>query len=143
MSLILIVDDEPSMREFLRILLEKDGHAVHTAATGTAAIDLVTSHDFDLIISDIRMPGMNGLELLAETKKRRPELPVIMITAYASPDDAVKAMKEGAFDYITKPFKVEEIKRVIKSATARKAVEQNGVPASSFAEIIGASPEMT
>ena len=143
MSLILIVDDEPSMREFLRILLEKDGHAVHTAANGIAAIDLVGGYDFDLIISDIRMPGMNGLELLAEAKKLKPELPVIMITAYASPDDAVKAMKEGAFDYITKPFKVEEIKRVIKSATARKGVEQNVTPADSFAEIIGASPEMT
>lgn len=143
MSLILVVDDEQSMREFLRILLEKDGHTVHTAANGAAAIDLLAKYDFALIISDIRMPGMNGLQLLAEAKKISPELPVIMITAYASPDDAVKAMKNGAFDYITKPFKIEEIKRVIKSATTRKNVEPNGRPPDNFSEIIGASPEMS
>ena len=143
MSLILVVDDEQSMREFLRILLEKDGHTVQAAANGAAAIDLVDRHDFDLIITDIRMPGMSGLELLAEVKKLRSELPVIMITAFASPEDAVQAMRDGAFDYITKPFKVDEIKRVIKSATTRKSAERGGPPPDSFTEIIGQSSEMT
>ncbi|MFZ5797247.1 MAG: sigma-54-dependent transcriptional regulator, partial [Thermodesulfobacteriota bacterium] len=143
MSSILIVDDEQSMREFLRILLEKDGHTVQAAASGSAAIDLVEDHDLDLVITDIRMPGISGLELLAEVKKRKPDLPVIMITAYASPDDAVRAMKDGAFDYITKPFKIEEIKRVIRSATARKNTEQDRADLDGFSEIIGQSPEMT
>jgi len=131
------------MREFLRILLEKDGHTVQSAASGSAAIDLVEDHDLDLVITDIRMPGISGLELLAEVKKRKPDLPVIMITAYASPDDAVRAMKDGAFDYITKPFKIEEIKRVIRSATARKNTEQDRADLDGFSEIIGQSPEMT
>lgn len=143
MSLILVVDDEQSMREFLRILLEKDGHSVQTAASGAVALDLAASSEFDLVISDIRMPGISGLDLLAEVKKIQPELPVIMITAFASPDDAVRAMKEGAFDYITKPFKIDEIKRVIKSATTRKNIDQETAPGDSFSDIIGTGPEMT
>lgn len=139
---ILVVDDELSMREFLKILLEKDGHEVVTAADGTGALELAVRHDFDLAISDIRMPGMSGLDLLAELKKNRPELPVILVTAFASPDDAVTAMKNGAFDYITKPFNVEEIKEVIRSATSRKTNDQITQPAELFPDIIGRSPEM-
>ena len=120
MSFILIVDDELSMREFLKILLEKDGHTVEIAAEAASALKAAAENDFDLVISDIRMPGMTGLEMLAELKNNKPDLPVIMITAFASPEDAVNAMKNGAFDYITKPFKVDEIKRIIKSATIRK-----------------------
>jgi two-component system, NtrC family, response regulator PilR len=142
MSSILIVDDERSMREFLKILLEKNGHSVEVAADGQTALDLVDRHSFDLVISDIRMPGMNGLQLLASLKQVRAEMPVIMITAFASPEDAVTAMKEGAFDYITKPFKVEEIKRVIESATSRKVTEQEQSSTEYFSEIIGQSPEM-
>lgn len=142
MSSILIIDDELSMREFLKILLEKDGHTVELASDGSSALKLATKGDFDLVISDIRMPGMSGLDLLAELKKLNTELPVIMITAFASPDDAVTAMKNGAYDYITKPFKVEEIKKVIKSATARKSAGQKQISTGSFPEIIGQSPEM-
>ncbi|MDW7773466.1 MAG: sigma-54 dependent transcriptional regulator [Desulfobulbaceae bacterium] len=142
MSSILIIDDELSMREFLKILLEKDGHAVRVASNGAAALQLTANNDFDLVISDIRMPGMSGLDLLAELKQNNSELPVIMITAFASPEDAVIAMKNGAYDYITKPFKVEEIKKVIKSATARKAASAEDLPAESFPDIIGESPEM-
>lgn len=142
MSSVLIIDDEPSMREFLKILLEKDGHTVNTAADGVSALKMVENHDFDIAISDIRMPGMNGLDLLAELKKINSALPVIMITAFASPEDAVTAMKNGAFDYITKPFKIEEIKRVIRSATSRKVASVNKTTSESFSEIIGQSPEM-
>ncbi|MCL7488198.1 MAG: sigma-54 dependent transcriptional regulator [Desulfobulbaceae bacterium] len=142
MSFILIVDDELSMREFLKILLEKDGHTVELAADAATALKLAADNDFDLVISDIRMPGMSGLEMLAELKKNQPDLPVIMITAFACPEDAVNAMKNGAFDYITKPFKVDEIKQVIKSATTRKATEKE-IPATElFHDIIGQSPEM-
>ena len=142
MSSILVVDDERSMREFLKILLEKCGHSVEAADAGHTALDLAGRHNFDLVISDIRMPGMNGLELLASLKQARPEMPVIMITAFASPGDAVTAMKEGAFDYITKPFKVEEIKRVIDSATSRKVNGREPSSTEFFSDIIGQSPEM-
>jgi len=142
MSSILIVDDERSMREFLKILLEKDGHSVQTAAEGNAALELIGEHDFNLVITDIRMPGISGLELLARLKKIQPGLPVIMITAFASPEDAVAAMKEGAFDYITKPFKVEEIKRIIDAATTRKSTGVADSTPDIFSDIIGQSSEM-
>ncbi len=142
MTAILVVDDELSMRQFLKILLEKEGYEIALAEDGPSALKLAEERTFDLAISDIRMPGMNGLELLAELKNGCPELPVIMITAFASPEDAVTAMKNGAFDYITKPFNVEEIKGVIRSATARKNAGSPPPVEEEFPEIIGQSPEM-
>lgn len=142
MSLILVIDDELSMREFLTILLEKDGHTVELASDAPSALEIVSQKDPDLVISDIRMPGMSGLEFLSEVKKNKPDLPVIMITAFALPEDAVTAMKNGAFDYITKPFKVDEIKRVIKSATTRKDTGLEDSPEDLFHEIVGNSPEI-
>ena len=140
---ILVVDDERSMRDFLKILLQKEGHAVVTAQNGENALECLQNQEFDLVISDIRMPGMGGLELLGAVKEGDPDLPVIMITAFASPDDAVQAMKSGAFDYISKPFNVDEIKSVIESATSRKnrpaAPAGTGQP---FPGIIGQSREM-
>ncbi len=141
MASILVVDDELSMREFLKILLEKEGYRVTTAAEGKTALMLAEKSAFDLMISDIRMPGMSGLDLLSQIKQLQTDIGVIMITAFASPDDAVAAMKNGAFDYITKPFNVEEIKAVIRSVLKKK--EQTGpAPENSFPEIIGQSPEM-
>jgi two-component system, NtrC family, response regulator PilR len=141
MASILVVDDELSMREFLKILLEKDGYHVTTAAEGRTAFELAGQHPFDLVISDIRMPGMTGLELLAQLKQLKADIGVIMITAFASPDDAVGAMKNGAFDYITKPFNVDEIKSVVRAALKKKQ-KNEPLPASGFPEIIGQSAEM-
>ena len=146
MPAILVVDDELSMREFLKILLEKEGYDVTPVAEATSAIDQIGSGSFDLVISDIKMPGMGGLTLLEKIKEIDSSLPVIMITAFASPENAVIAMKSGAFDYITKPFKVDEIIKIIKSA-----ISSSGSPADSdeikadtelFEGIIGNSPEM-
>ena len=145
MPVILVVDDELSMREFLKILLEKEGFEVITASEATSAIDLIKKQDFDLILSDIKMPGMGGLTLLEKIKEINASLPVIMITAYASPENAVIAMKSGAFDYITKPFKVDEILKIIKSAiSAVVPVRQDEITnkTDSFEGIIGNSPEM-
>ena len=145
MPVILVVDDELSMREFLKILLEKEGFEVITASEATSAIDLIKKQDFDLILSDIKMPGMGGLTLLEKIKEINSSLPVIMITAYASPENAVIAMKSGAFDYITKPFKVDEILKIIKSAiSAAVPARQDEITAKtdSFEGIIGNSPEM-
>jgi len=142
MQTILVVDDELSMREFLKILLEKEGYRILTAANGAEALDIAEQNTIDLVVSDIRMPGISGLELLAALKEKNADLPVIMITAFASPDDAVTAMKNGAFDYITKPFNVDEIKSVIESATAQPADKFSQNFPDDFPEIIGQGPEM-
>ena len=142
MQTILVVDDELSMREFLKILLEKEGYRILTAANGAEAIDIAAIDSIDLVVSDIRMPGINGLELLAILKEKNPGLPVIMITAFASPDDAVSAMKNGAFDYITKPFNVDEIKDVIRSATSQSIDKFSENYPDDFPEIIGQGSEM-
>ncbi|KJR97883.1 MAG: Fis family transcriptional regulator [Desulfobulbaceae bacterium BRH_c16a] len=143
MASVLVVDDERSMRDFLKILLEKEGHKVATADNGGKALEILGNQSVDVVVSDIRMPGITGIELLESIKEDFPELPVIMITAFASPDDAVLAMKNGAFDYISKPFNVDEIKSVIESATSKNL--QIGKPqdlSASFPEIIGQSREM-
>ena len=145
MPTILVVDDELSMREFLKILLEKEGYDISTASEASSAIELIKGQNFDLVISDIKMPGMGGLSLLEKIKEIDSSLPVIMITAFASPENAVIAMKSGAFDYITKPFKVDEIIKIIKSAisatlpTSKDAISSD---TKSFEGIIGNSPEM-
>jgi len=145
MKKILVVDDELSMREFLKILLEKEGYGVSVAADGDEAIAILDSSDVDLLITDVRMPGTSGLDLLKRCKDRHLSLPVVMITAFASPDDAVFAMKQGAYDYITKPFKVDEIKNVVKNALESVASAEPSPLApgeNSFQGIVGKSPEM-
>ncbi|MDO8946861.1 MAG: sigma-54 dependent transcriptional regulator [Desulfocapsaceae bacterium] len=143
MTSILIVDDEQSMRDFLEILLQKEGYQVETRGDGAGALSCLEENSFDLVISDIRMPGIGGLDLLHSIKGKYPTLPVILITAFVSPDDAVSAMKDGAFDYISKPFNVAEIKNIIRSATARNRTESLGPSAAdAFPGIIGKSQEM-
>jgi two-component system response regulator PilR (NtrC family) len=142
---ILVVDDELSMREFLKILLEKEGYSVLNAPDASAALTMLEKEEFKLVISDVKMPGIGGLTLLERIKEINTNIPVIMITAYASPENAVRAMKDGAFDYITKPFKVEEIiDNVRKAISTSPPVGVGPVPAEtgSFADIIGKSPEM-
>jgi two-component system response regulator PilR (NtrC family) len=142
---ILVVDDELSMREFLKILLEKEGFSVATAPDAANAITRLEEETFKLIISDVRMPGIGGLSLLEKIKEIDNALPVIMITAYASPESAVRAMKNGAFDYITKPFKVEEILDNVKKAITTSVSIETGREAifdGAFDDIIGSSSEM-
>ncbi|MEW6593784.1 MAG: sigma-54 dependent transcriptional regulator [Thermodesulfobacteriota bacterium] len=143
MPRILVADDELSMREFLKILLESEGHEARLAASGTEALAMLGRESFDLMISDIRMPDMDGLHLLEAARRQHPLLPVVLITAYASPEDAVHAMKDGAYDYITKPFKVPEIKRIIRSALAHQPpAEPRREAVAPVAGILGESPEM-
>ena len=143
MTSILVVDDERSMRDFLKILLIKEGYQVETVSGGLQALEVIEEHTFNLVITDIRMDGMDGLELLSSIKEKHPALPVVMITAFASPDDAVFAMKNGAFDYVSKPFNVDEIRSVISSATSKgvQSAEAKSISAE-FPEIIGESREM-
>ncbi|MCG6929327.1 MAG: sigma-54 dependent transcriptional regulator [Desulfofustis sp.] len=143
MTTILIVDDEKSMRDFLNILLTKEGYEVVTAADGEQALAVLEQTPVDLVVSDIRMPGIDGLELLSTIKERSEDIPFVMITAFASPNDAVRAMKDGAYDYISKPFNVDEIKSVIYTATSRSdSTIKPQQAAELFPEIIGRSKEM-
>ena len=143
MTTILIVDDEKSMRDFLKILLVKEGYEVIVAGDGDQALTALDKNHVDLVVSDIRMPGMSGLELLSKIKEESEDIPVIMITAFASPNDAVQAMKDGAYDYISKPFNVDEIKSVIYAATNRTESTLKVQQAEElFPEIIGKSKEM-
>jgi DNA-binding NtrC family response regulator len=120
---ILIVDDEQSMCDFMEIMLKKEGYRVDISANGFDAIQKAATQNYDLIIADLMMPEMSGLELLRKIKKNRPSQDFIVMTAFASVDSAIQAMKEGALDYITKPFKVDEIKLVIEKSVSRKRLK--------------------
>jgi len=146
---ILVADDEQSMREFLDIMLKKEGYNVSLASNGEEVLKLIDKDLFDLILLDIRMPRLDGIGVLKKIKTASPETIVIMITAYASADTAIKAMKEGAYDYITKPFKVDEIKLIIKNALEKKNLQKENLLLKQvvrdryrFGSIIGQSSKM-
>jgi two-component system response regulator PilR (NtrC family) len=146
---ILVADDEQSMREFLDIMLKKESYKVSLASNGEEVVKLIDNDLFDLVLLDIRMPKLDGISALKRIKAIAPETIVIMITAYASADTAIKAMKEGAYDYITKPFKVEEIKLIIKNALEKKNLQKENILLKQvvkdryhFGNIIGQSPKM-
>jgi len=146
---ILVVDDEPSMRNFLNIMLKDEGYDVDLAVDGEEALSFVGSKIYDLVITDIMMPGIDGNDVLKGVKEVNPETMVIMITAYASTESAVDAMKEGAYDYILKPLNVDEIKVVIRNALDKGRLERENIflkrelgKEHSFENIIGISTEM-
>ena len=116
METILIVDDEKNYLVVLEALLGPEGYEILTSGSAQDAIDLIRESDLDLIITDMKMPGTSGMELLEESKKIKPDLPVIMMTAYGTIEMAVEAMKKRAYDYITKPFQNEELKLTVKKA---------------------------
>jgi len=119
---ILVADDELSMREFLEILLRKERYDVRCARDGKQALEMISSDSFDLVICDMMMPGLDGMKVLAKAKELDPDAMFVMITAFASPESAVEAMKLGAYDYITKPFQVDQIKLVVKKALEKAAL---------------------
>jgi DNA-binding NtrC family response regulator len=124
MSRILVVDNEKSMRDLLSIALEKEGYQVETARNGEVAVEMVEGGDYDVVITDINMPRSNGIDVLDAVNRVRPATPVIMMTAYASAETAVETMKKGAYDYITKPFNMEDFKLVIRNASEKKHLAQ-------------------
>jgi len=148
-SRILIVDDEESMREFLSIMLHREGYLVDAVSDGQQAVDRLKACAYDLVISDIKMPRLTGFELLSHIRQRFPETAVIMITAFSTTEEAVEAMKNGAYDYIIKPFKNEEIRLVVQNALERKALRQENLQLKkelgkrySFGSLIGKSKVM-
>jgi len=120
MHKILVVDDEQSMRDFLTIMLSKEGYEAVSVEDGQQACQAIDDDIYDLVITDIKMPGISGLDVLKHVKQVAPNTFVVVITAFSSADDAVAAMKQGALDYITKPFDIEKIKLVIRNALERK-----------------------
>jgi len=146
---ILVVDDEPGMRSLLGKVLTKEGYFVTTFEKGEDALAAMDGEDYDLAVLDIEMPGMNGIELLKKIKKRAHGLNVVMITAYGSLQSAVEAMRLGAYDYLTKPFEMEEIKLVVEKAlererliTENRALHEELEEHYRFTGIIGKSAKM-
>lgn len=149
MHTILIVDDEPNYQIVLSEILKDEGYEVFTANSGLAGLPIVYSTDLDLVLADMKMPGMDGIAFLEKIKEYNKELPVILITAYAEVEKAVEAMRLGAFTYLAKPFSNQQL-----LAGVRKAIEHYGLireirrlrdeatPRSGFGGMIGKSPSM-
>jgi two-component system response regulator PilR (NtrC family) len=126
MESILIIDDEKSLLDLLTVVLKKDGYRVKTFLAPSKVFELLEKEECDLLICDIKLPEMSGMEVLRYVRENRPEIPVIMITAYGSLKQAVEALKAGAIDYILKPFDVEELRIIIaKELEKRRLKEEN------------------
>ncbi len=117
---ILVVDDERSMQEFLEIFLRREGYDVVTAGDVDSALAHLEADEIDLVITDMQMPEKTGLDLILQAREVAPEAIVVVVTAFGTTDSAISAMKEGAYDYLTKPFKVEELRIVIEKALEKK-----------------------
>ena len=146
---ILVVDDELSMRELLEFMLEKKGYDVFLAANGKEALSIINKATYDLLLCDIRLGDMTGLEVLKASKKKHPHVTAIMISAFATTETAVEAMNQGAFDYVPKPFKNEELIQTIVNALERKTLEKERriiedemKESLHFGKIVGNSPRM-
>jgi two-component system response regulator PilR (NtrC family) len=146
---ILVVDDEKSMCEFLEIMLKKDGYEVTSTTSGEKALELLDNNLYSMVLTDVKMPGVTGFEVLRKSKEVSPDTVVIMITAYGSPEGAVTAIKEGAYDYVTKPFRVEEVKLTIKKSLERSNLIKENIRLRQAVEerykfwnLIGKSPKM-
>src|SRR4051794_30636244 len=146
---VLIVDDERAIREGCRELAESMGFTTLTAENATAAFKHLESRSIDIVLLDMKLPGANGLEILQEIKRRRGEAAVIIMTAYASVHTAVHSMKQGAYDYVTKPFNLEELRLLlgravghVKLATENRVLREKVKAHQSFGNIVGSSPEM-
>jgi two-component system response regulator PilR (NtrC family) len=145
---ILVVDDEKSMREILDIFLKNEGFSVSVANNGEAAIEATNKDIFDLIITDMKMPKMGGLELLKKVKENLPDTVVVIMTAFGTTESAVEAMKLGAYDYIQKPFQMDDIRLVVKNALEKQRLQKDvsilkeQLKPPSLENIIGESPSM-
>ncbi len=146
---LLVVDDELSMREFLEFMLGREGYTVSCAENGNKAIALICDNEFDLLLCDIRLGDITGLDVLRSAKRKNPNTVVIMISAYATAETAVEAMNEGAYDYLPKPFDNSELKQAVSKALEMKTLEVEKKQLDSdlkknvhFGLIIGNSPKM-
>ena len=151
MSKVLLVDDEPRILLLLQSLLKTNKYEVGTARDGKAALDIVRAGGIDIMITDLRMTPMDGMTLFQEVHKLHPSMPVILLTAYASVETAIEAMKQGMFDYLTKPFKVDDIlaclaraeEKVKKHESVALSMDVDSPLKYRFENLIGSSPLMT
>jgi two-component system response regulator AtoC len=119
---VLIVDDEPNLRKILSAQLSRDGYDVLTAEDGEQGLQALRDHHIDLVITDLKMPKVDGMTLLREALREEPQLPIVMITAHGTVDTAVEALKTGAFDYLTKPFDKDEVRQIVAKALKTRAL---------------------
>jgi two-component system response regulator HydG len=125
-AMILVADDDPGLRESLERTLNRDGYRVVAATDGAAALERLQSGGIDLVLTDLKMPGLNGIELLHAARAIAPDVDVVLLTAFGTIEEAVKAMKDGAYDFLTKPVQRAQLLRVIRSALERRAlIQQN------------------
>ena len=148
-SSILLIDDDDSLRRVMEFSLTEAGHTVRTAASGEDGLRLFEKDSFDAVITDITMPGMSGMEVLARVRQRDAHIPVIVITAYGTIESAVEAMKQGAFDYVTKPVSRDELRLTLQKAIRMRRLEKENVELRAevtdryrFESIIGSSEKM-
>ncbi len=145
---VLIVDDEPNLRKILAAQLSRDGYDVLTAEDGEQGLAMLREHHIDLVVTDLKMPKVDGMTLLREALREDPGLPIVMITAHGTVDTAVEALKTGAFDYLTKPFDKDEVRQIVAKAlktrqlAGEEATPSQAAPSARFG-IIGMSPELT
>jgi DNA-binding NtrC family response regulator len=146
---LLVVDDDAAMRQLLASLFRDKGYPVEEAASADEALDRARDNEFDAVLSDIKMPGKTGIEMVGELRRIRPDTPVVLMTAFGSIDSAVEAMRAGAFDYITKPFEPEAVLLTVERALERRALEEENRRlrravdhTASFGELIGQSAAM-
>jgi DNA-binding NtrC family response regulator len=146
---LLVVDDDAAMRQLLASLFRQQGHPVQEAASADDALERVRECEFDAVLSDIKMPGKSGIELVGELRRLRPDTPVVLMTAFGSIDSAVEAMRAGAFDYITKPFEPEAVLLTVERALEQRALEEENrrlrravEKTAQLGELIGESPAM-
>ena len=146
---VLVVDDDVSILDMTEDLLTEAGFEVTKCGSGEEALALAAERDWDVVLSDLQMPGIDGLDLLAEMRERRPDTPVVIMTAFGTIQSAVKAMRGGALDFVTKPFQAEELLISLERAFVRRALEEENRRlrravgrVSSFGELVGKSPAM-
>ena len=146
---ILVVDDDRAMRELLASLFKERGFSVQEATSADAALEKVADTEFDVVLSDIRMPGRSGIDLVGELRRLRPSTPVVLMTAFGTISSAVDAMRAGAFDYITKPFEPDVVSFAVDRALERRALEEENRKlrravdrTGSMGELMGQSPAM-
>ena len=124
---ILVIDDEEIVRKSLASWLTEDGYEVDTAPDGPSGLAKLQAKGYAVLLVDLKMPGMNGLEVLTKAREIQPEVSLIIMTAYATVDTAVQAMKQGAFDYLVKPFELEELSLMVGKLTSDQALRRENV----------------
>src|SRR3990167_10629227 len=124
---ILVVDDEQQIRDLLKEIFTHEGYVCDAVPSGEQAVDRMGEKEYDLVVTDLKLPGIDGMEVLKQAVKLHPETKVVFITGFGTVDNALEAMKSGAFDYILKPFKINAILPIIQKALKMKALEEENI----------------